>query len=682
MPNNILPLRELSIKDLCGGQNANAFVVPVYQRNYAWGKEEITALVQDVYDAFTKPDAEKTVYYIGTLVTFNQGDCVFEVIDGQQRLTTITLILKVLGSTFVPYLTYKARKKADDTIKHLPNTDSIETDRGIINGYRFAEEAVREIVGEKVTEFTTYFLEKVKIIHYEVPKDIDLNHYFEIMNSRGEQLEKHEIVKARLISELEAKGQFNYIWECCAEMGVYIQDRYRAEGQFTDELKKPLDSLKSADGGKARKTIGDLLEDVDVRIPEGEKVTLDSFQPIIDFPNFLLIVLKITRLLAEEEFKPTEFNLDDKELIKEFNQVPYDVYGGKAGFAETFSRNLLKAKYYLDNFVVHHSNEEDTLENNPWKLQHWNEIAPKSRLESLCKDIDVQLKLMHLLSMFEVSFVPRQRKNYLFYCLLFLFNRDARQEEGLLAEYADFVEALADKYFYDIYLDEDKLSVIKVPLPRSFDDTILSDKRLTVACINDSATGFNAIYGDGSEMKNGSPALFVFNYIDYRIWKYYAENMRGEKLKENSPERRDFFTVLGCSDFGLDVFKQFYFSRTRRSLEHYFPQAMVVRFNENITEAQINCLGNFAMIGSAANTAGSDFSPIGKLQYYGEVGKNLQISVASLKFIIMMQICKDNHKKTGSEPNKEWFWNDIKTHQARILNLLDGKEKKDVAPTV
>ena len=44
---------------------------------------------------------------------------------------------------------------------------------------------------------------KVHIIHYQVPKDIDLNHYFEIMNSRGEQLEKHEIEKARLMSVLK-----------------------------------------------------------------------------------------------------------------------------------------------------------------------------------------------------------------------------------------------------------------------------------------------------------------------------------------------------------------------------------------------------------------------------------------------------------------------------------------------
>ena len=47
-----------------------------------------------------------------------------------------------------------------------------------------------------------YLFEKVVIVRFQVPKDTDLNHYFEIMNSRGEQLEKHEILKSRLMKEL------------------------------------------------------------------------------------------------------------------------------------------------------------------------------------------------------------------------------------------------------------------------------------------------------------------------------------------------------------------------------------------------------------------------------------------------------------------------------------------------
>ena len=80
MKTKSLPLRELSIAGIFNGDKAT-YEVPIYQRNYAWEKDEISALIQDIYDACT---AEKPTYFIGTLVSFHKGDQVYEVIDGQQ----------------------------------------------------------------------------------------------------------------------------------------------------------------------------------------------------------------------------------------------------------------------------------------------------------------------------------------------------------------------------------------------------------------------------------------------------------------------------------------------------------------------------------------------------------------------------------------------------------------------
>jgi hypothetical protein len=74
--------------------------------------------------------------------------------------------------------------------------------------------------------------------------------------------------------------------------------------------------------------------------------------------------------------------------------------------------------------------------------------------------------------------------------------------------------------------------------------------------------------------------------------------------------------LLGCSDFGLKVFDQFYFSRTRRSLEHYYPQALANGKKGAPTQEQINCLGNYAMIGSEINSSGSNWTPKTKLTHY------------------------------------------------------------------
>lgn len=661
MKTKTLPLRELSINDLYNSEKAT-YEVPIYQRNYAWEKDEISTLIQDVYDAYS---TQKQTYFIGTLVSFHKGDQVYEVIDGQQRLTTINLLLRALGVSLNNKLTYRARKKSNDTIQSIPDFMIDEKDNGIVNGFKYAGNSIKEIVPEtEKDKFKNYFLHHVHLIHYQVPKDIDLNHYFEIMNSRGEQLEKHEIIKARLIEKLndEDKAKFNSIWESCSDMNVYIQQKYQKSSIFgntlCDFVVSDFDALPLVDAKLNTFEIKKIIDLKGEGMQQEDEDKIDTFQPIIDFSNFLLIVLKITRI-DEIEFNPTSFNLDDKELIHEFDKIQID-----SEFAKKFGYYLLKAKFLLDNYLVHHSNEDDSIENNPWKLQYWQkEGTKKGYLKNLNEENDIQNKLVQLLSMFEVSFTARQRKNYLFYCLLYLI----RSGEKDVSNYLKFVSGLAEKYFKDVYLVADNLNEINTPKPGSFDDTVLRGNELDIKPYNN-VCDFNSIYGDGTFKSKGIP-LFVFNYLDYKLWEKYADELRGEKKKEGSKERTDFFEKFGCSDFGLKVFEQFYFSRTRRSLEHYFPQANASGESGVPNQEQINCLGNYAMIGSEANSSGSNWSPKTKLDHYlDDSGKIKLVSVASIKFMIMMQKCKDNQytRKVGAE----WLFDDIIEHQNKMLELL------------
>ena len=687
MRKNALPLKEISIKELYIGDEKAVYEIPIYQRNYAWEKDEISTLIQDVYDAYKKN--QRKVYYIGTLVSYHKGDCVYEIIDGQQRLTTIRLILAALEIESNNQLTYRARKKSDATLKAIPDFDIDEVDVGIKNGYEYAKSAIGDIVpvGEK-NSFTSYFKSNVHIIHYQVPKDIDLNHYFEIMNSRGEQLEKHEIVKANLLEKLdtdEERRLFNQIWECCSEMSVYVQQSFyglKTElvfgRNFSEFIPKSFEEMMRFIPEKTDETEGmesvsifDIIHPQEfgskwVHIVE-ENDKKDSFQPIIDFPNFLLIVLKISKM-EEPDFHPAEFLLDDKELLYEF------IVNEKMDAAKvrSFAYNLMKARFLLDNYMIHHSKEEDTIKSNPWKLQIWHkdEETKKGQLRNLSKDDSIQNRLVHLLSMFEVSFTAKQRKNYLFYCLFYLMREEVLDVGG----YEKFVEDLADRYFVKVYLDGSKLNTINTPVPGSFDETILKDRELDSARFKmGSRERFTAIYGDGTVASKGVP-LFVFNYLDYKIWEMYDVDLRGKNSKEGGAERKKFFFKLGCSDFGLDLFKQFYFSRTRRSLEHYYPQSFAARREETfaggidgpLDQNQINCIGNYAMIGSEANSSGSNWTPKTKLDHYLDGSRKIsQISVASLKFMVMMQMCKDREM---------WGYEEIKEHQEKMLDVIWGKE--------
>lgn len=655
----------MSIAEIYCGDKAT-YEVPIYQRNYAWEKDEISALIQDVYDAYT---SQKQTYFIGTLVSFHKGDQIYEVIDGQQRLTTVNLVLRALNVTTRNKLTYRARKKSNETIQSMPHFEIDEKDMGIVNGFKHAQEAIKQIVPQGgQDDFKTYFQQNVHLIHYQVPRDIDLNHYFEVMNSRGEQLEKHEIIKARLIEKLNDtdKAKFNRLWECCSEMNVYIQQKYRDEKvfgkDFFDLKTESFDHLPEVNGNVGTITISNLIKQKGVDAQSDLKDRIDTFQPIIDFSNFLLIVLKYT-LIKEEGFRPTDFTLDDKELIREFDKVKVI----DEAFVKRFSFNLLKAKFLLDNYMVHHSNEEDTIENNPWKLQYWHKHEKNEYLKNLGEESDEQDKLVQLLSMLEVSFTARQRKNYLFYCLMHLL--DSNVGNISINKYLEFVSSLADKFFKDVYLLSGNLNEVNTPLPGSFDNIILKDNALELT-IGNKKCDFGAIYGNGIEASKGI-SLFVFNYLDYKLWEKYADELRGKNEKEGSKERNEFFETLGCSDFGLKVFDQFYFSRTRRSLEHYFPQANVKQDNSTPSEAEINCFGNYAMIGSEANSSGSNWSPIEKRNRYLDTSKKISpVSVSSIKFRVMMQKCKDNEVENERNNGQEWNFDDIKLHQEKMLNVL------------
>jgi len=681
-----LPLKEMSISKLFNIEKAT-YEIPIYQRNYAWEKEEISALIQDVYDAYT---AKKPKYFIGTLVSFHKGEKVYEIIDGQQRLTTIKLILGELKIDMQKQnkLTYRARKKSNDTIDKIPSFDVEEKDIGIVKGYNYAKDKINELIPAETEKkaFGDYFYNNVYLIHYQVPKDVNLNHYFEIMNSRGEQLEKHEIIKARLIKELnqeedeakreEDKAKFNCLWESCSEMNVYIQQKLPdAEKIFSYQLCNfdknksfnDLPHIKKSDDIK----IDDLINRVGSDGVGKEVEKIDTFQSIIDFSNFLLIVLKLTRILNDETFEPTSFILDDKELINEFDKVK-NAGLLKADFVKKFGFNLLKAKFLLDNYLVHHSNGNDTEENNPWMLQRWQNDGIESSPKNLDGNSETQNKLEHLLSMFEVSFTPHQRKNYLFYCLLYLFEADISDISG----YYKFVSKLADKYFYDVYLMKKTPDGVNTTKPGSFDDILLVDNKLDVESHNENLD-FTDIYGDGEKKASVGIPLFIFNYLDYKLWEKYCIELRSKGFNKSNPARKAFFEALGCGDFELDFFDQFYFSRTRRSLEHFFPQAKAAKANDENgvpTEVQINCLGNYAMIGSEANSSGSSWDPIVKIHHYWDFDKIRRVSVASIKFMIMMQKCKDNLDGREREPGKEWIFKDITEHQNKMLDILFKKE--------
>ena len=93
-----LNIDQKTIKELFTNKKTD-FLVPDYQRPYAWGETECQTLWDDIF-TFAIPENDATkfqrdeVYFLGPIVTFKNGSGKQEIIDGQQRLTTLMLLLR------------------------------------------------------------------------------------------------------------------------------------------------------------------------------------------------------------------------------------------------------------------------------------------------------------------------------------------------------------------------------------------------------------------------------------------------------------------------------------------------------------------------------------------------------------------------------------------------------------
>ena len=126
-------------------------------------------------------------------------------------------------------LSYEGRPRSSGDLGALVlMEDEKELDSLDDDGIRAASELIASLVkrGDITSKDVRYLLDNVAVVRTLLPANTDLNHYFEIMNSRGEQLEKHEIVKAHLMGCLDDEADrrvFAAIWDVCSDLAKHVQ---------------------------------------------------------------------------------------------------------------------------------------------------------------------------------------------------------------------------------------------------------------------------------------------------------------------------------------------------------------------------------------------------------------------------------------------------------------------------
>ena len=615
------------------------YTIPLYQRAYAWEDKQLIQLVEDISDV---PDDAN--YYIGALIVSRQGDK-FEVVDGQQRLTSLYLLLNCLGLDVKNSLTFACRDKSNYTLKNisellLENRSKLDMERiesSIQRGLSILTEELHK--PEYSKEDLLKKLERVILYRIEVPENTDLNRYFEIMNTRGEQLEQHDILKATLMSYLPDdldKAIFAKIWDACSDMTGYVQMHFisknntvreslfggRWNGMPPGDWKAYRTSMQAASLEGVNHKITDIIN-VNFEVDSDDGFIDDDvrvrFESVIEFPYFLIHTLKVligTQGIRHEDGSSSIIAelLDDKKLVDTFSRVikygateDGKISDNRAQFSKDFIICLLRTRYLFDKFIVkrEYANENSDGE---WSLKSLDVSGQQTRKKPYYRnssfvrfrewgstnDWRTKTNIM-LQSALRVSYTSPKVMHWITQLLLWL-SADNYKHTVLspddMADYSEAIETIAKKA-----VTENFFNVCK----------------------------------DGTYAMGVNTPHIVFNYLDFLLWNANRKKYDG------------------------------FVFEFRNSVEHWYPQNPSEGTFESWKDG-VDQFGNLCIIQRNVNSKFSNMSPEAKKSTFREM-----IAKGSIKLRIM----SDLTEKSGDKP-ASLYWKEImyKTHEDEMLSIL------------
>ncbi|MEI0798713.1 DUF262 domain-containing protein [Brachyspira intermedia] len=631
---NILKLYEIF-------SNNDFYRIPIYQRNFAWRAKEILELLLDIYNQYINDTNSN--YYIGSLVVSKKIDKknIYDVIDGQQRLTVISLIYIYLREKSLLTknelinkditISFEIRDEINEYLKKKLGKEEINeayvTEENGLQSFEYAFNVINNFFDEYFKEnedikkeYTDFLFDKVQIIRIILPKDTDLIEYFEIMNTRGEQLELHDILKARLlnlIKEGEKRKQYSYIWEIVSDFSIYPScklDIENIESVINNEniFEKMNDELSDISGKSKLSDIFNEIDTVPTDTEPDEKTEPDErFKSIIDFPNFLLIALKL--YLLDDE-KKSKISLNSQSLLIHFNDYLMD-----KNFTISFIGKLFEYRLIFDSYVIKQDNKKEN--NEKYRIQKYkkNKDNEKYYINTITNELeedkakDNNKKLLELLEYFIIHLQTilenlnptKQNKTWLYEALNSLINN----------------------------CEEDRLISFTNSLWKSLIENI-------------SNLNFNELHYSDISHK-------LFYYIDFLIlleFKLNQNDFKNNYFENNESKFNNFKKIADDFEFA-----------SVSSVEHIYSQEKAK--HDGLNDEVLHCIGNLCLISKSQNTSLRDDSFESKKTYYFTKERTFNRKY-SLKQALVF--CKYD----------EWKEDNINIHKGEIINLLE-KYKKD-----
>ena len=186
------------------------FFIPRYQRGYRWQEQQVKELLEDIKEFCD--NGAKGIYCLQPLVVKKNGER-WDVIDGQQRLTTIYIILSCLNEHGNFSLRYETREKSGDFLRDIVNKGREESEENIDFYHMFkACEVIKAWLSGNETEvcyFSKVFMDQVKFIWYNIDKQNPIE-VFKRLNIDKIPLTSSELVKALLLNRTNFDDGSNY----------------------------------------------------------------------------------------------------------------------------------------------------------------------------------------------------------------------------------------------------------------------------------------------------------------------------------------------------------------------------------------------------------------------------------------------------------------------------------------
>ena len=212
------------------------YIIPSYQRPYSWTYEHAEQLMKDIYESFEENVQE---YFIGSLICIDKGDEIYEVVDGQQRLTTLSLILakirdlsdneklkQTIQKRILPVDEFsdkpqeprlKIRKKEEELYNgyilqsdksFLPKLeDRTHTQNSFINNFQAIEDYLMDLASldkNDLPKLVEFIFKNVYVVFVKTESFSSAYRLFNVLNARGMSLKQSDLLKNRLFELAES----------------------------------------------------------------------------------------------------------------------------------------------------------------------------------------------------------------------------------------------------------------------------------------------------------------------------------------------------------------------------------------------------------------------------------------------------------------------------------------------